>query len=187
MEFSYDLKIPRDRIAVLIGKDGATKKDLEAETESHIDIDSKEGDIVVSGDEAIKLYSARNIIKAIGRGFNPDIALLLLKTDYAFEMINILDYVKNKNHLERVKGRLIGTRGKTRTIIEELTECNICVYGKTAGIIGVAENIPSAKKAIEMILDGAPHASVYKWLEKNRRIMTMRELEGEKIEFKEDL
>ena len=31
-EFSYELKVPVERIAVVIGKDGETKKELEAAT-----------------------------------------------------------------------------------------------------------------------------------------------------------
>lgn len=169
MDLSYDLKIPKDRIAVLIGKQGSMKKEIESQTETKLEIDSEEGDIFVSGNDALKLYSAREIIKAVGRGFNPEIALSLLKTDYVLEIINIADFIKNKNHLERIRGRLIGSEGKSRRIIEDMAECNICVYGKTVSVIGLNENLPTAKKAIEMLLTGAPHSTVFKFLEKNRR------------------
>jgi ribosomal RNA assembly protein len=80
-EFSYQIKIPKERIAVLIGKKGEIKNQIEEHTRTRIDVDSKEGDITVSGEDAITLYSTRDIIRAIGRGFNPDIALLLLKPE----------------------------------------------------------------------------------------------------------
>ena len=54
-------------------------------------------------------------------------------------------------------------------VIEELTNCDICVYGKTIGIIGPIEEVANARKSIEMLLEGAMHASVYKFLEKQRR------------------
>ena len=84
VEYSYEMKIPKDRVAVLIGKSGAIKKQLEENTKSKIKVDSEEGDVFVSGEDAILLFSAREIIKAIGRGFNPEIAMLLMQHHYIF-------------------------------------------------------------------------------------------------------
>ena len=74
-----------------------------------------------------------------------------------------------------MKGRVIGKEGKAREHIEEMTETNICVYGKTIGIIGRQENVSIAVKAIENLLKGSPHANVYSWLEKTRRKMKTEE------------
>jgi len=41
-EYSYELKIPKDRVAVLIGTDGEIKKKIEVETKTQIKIDSKD-------------------------------------------------------------------------------------------------------------------------------------------------
>lgn len=169
VEYSYELKIPKERVAVLIGKDGSVKKMLEDETHTKISVDSEEGDIFISGENAIELFNTREVIKAIGRGFNPEAAFLLLKGDYMFELINLPDVIKTKNSMIRLKGRVIGHDGKTRRIIEEMTDCHVSVYGKTIGIIGRAEHIGIAKQAIDSLLEGSPHASVYKWLEKKRR------------------
>lgn len=174
-EYLYDTKIPKERIAVLIGKEGITKKQIESATNIKLKIDSKEGDVFLEGEDALGLYSAREVVKAIGRGFNPEIALLLLKQDYMFEMINMLDYVKSKNHMIRLKGRVIGAEGRSRKTIEELTETYISVYGKTIGIIGFSENVAIAKKAVESLLSGSPHSSVYKWLEKRRGNMKRKD------------
>jgi len=176
-EYLYDTKIPKERIAVLIGKDGITKKQIESATHIKLKIDSKEGDIFLEGEDALGLYSAREVVKAIGRGFNPEIALLLLKPDYMFEMISMLDHVKSKNHMIRLKGRVIGAEGRSRKTIEELTETYISVYGKTIGIIGFSENVAIAKKAVESLLNGSTHSSVYKWLEKRRSDMKRKDLE----------
>ena len=170
-EFSYDIRIPRDRVAVLIGKNGLTKKSLEQATSTSIKVDSKEGDITVTGSDAIGLYATKEIIKAVGRGFNPEIAMKLLSQDYSFEVINLGDYIKSKNSAYRVKARVIGAEGKARGIIEELTDCNISVYGKTISIIGEIDRVPLARKAIESLLGGSPHANVYRWLEKQRRTL----------------
>jgi ribosomal RNA assembly protein len=184
-EFAYQVKIPKERIAVLIGKKGETKKQIEETLKIKLEIDSHEGDINILGTEAIDLYSAREIVRAIGRGFSPETALLLLKQDYAFEIITLPETDK-KSHMTRVKGRVIGTDGKTRRIIEEQTECYLSVYGKTVAIIGRAETIHVARRAIEMILKGSPHATVYRWLERMRRELKRREFEEDIKDYIKD-
>jgi|TARA_B100001971_G_C17972915_1_gene423325 ribosomal RNA assembly protein len=170
MEFVYELRIPKERIAVLIGKEGNIKKEVETTTKTKIKIDSKEGDIFISGEDGLGLYNAREVIKAIGRGFNPDVAGLLLKPDYVFEMVNISDYTKkSRDNMVRLKGRVIGSEGKCRKLIEKLSECYISVYGKTVSIIGTNESASVARHAVEALLGGSTHANVYKWLEKRRR------------------
>ena len=178
-KLQYDLKIPRDRIAVLIGKDGITKKEIEDATKTRLDIDSTEGDIFIKGEDGFNIYTAKEIINAIGRGFNPEVALLLLKFDYAFEIINLADYTgKSKDSQLRLKGRVIGRDGKTRMLIEELSETYISVYGKTVSIIGNTENVSVAHHAINMLVEGSTHSSVYKWLEKKRKEMKRNEIMG---------
>src|SRR3990167_4706336 len=117
-DFSYEIRIPKERIAVLIGRNGETKKQVEADTSTKIKIDSDEGDIVITGDDAIGMYNAREVIKAIGRGFNPETARLLIKGDYVFETVELKDYTRTKNDLIRLRGRVIGEEGKSRRIIE---------------------------------------------------------------------
>ena len=175
----YELKIPKDRIAVLIGKNGKIKKEIESLTKTKIEVDSKEGDIFISGKDGLGLFNAREVIQAIGRGFNPDIALLLLKPDYVFETINIKDYAgKSKETAQRLKGRVIGREGRSRTLIEELSESYVSVYGKTVSIVATAESASIARQAIESLLSGSTHANVYKWLEKKRRELKRTQILG---------
>ena len=174
VEYSYELKVPKNRVAVIIGKEGSVKKDIEESTNTKLDIDSKEGDVFVSGEDALGLYTAREIIKAIGRGFNPEIAKLLLKQDYTFEVVDLSEFVKSKDTMVRLKGRVIGKEGKSRKVIEELTECNVSVFGKTISIIGLPEPVANARQAVESLLRGSTHANVYKWLEKRRRELKRR-------------
>ncbi|RMD58473.1 RNA-processing protein [Candidatus Woesearchaeota archaeon] len=168
-EFAYELRIPRERIAVLIGKKGKIKSDIERATKTKIEIDSKEGEVRIRGKDALLLYVAREIIRAIGRGFNPEAAQQLLKQDYGFELISITDYARNQGDVERLRGRVIGEGGKSRRTIEELTGASLCVYGKTVGIIAPIETIHLARKAVEMLLSGSMHSTVYRWLERKRR------------------
>jgi ribosomal RNA assembly protein len=103
--------------------------------------------------------------------------MLLLKQEYALELITLRDY-GDDNTMLRLKGRVIGRNGKARKNIELLTETNISVYGKTIGIIGECENAVMARRAVESLLTGSTHANVYKWLEKNRRELKRKEMMG---------
>ena len=167
---SHSLKIPKERIAVLIGTKGEMKKELEENTNTEINVDSEEGDVTITGEDAVDLYTAKEIIKAIARGFNPEIAQLLLKQDYAFILLDLSEYCK-PNDTKRVKGRIIGKEGRSRNTLESLTECNISVYGKTVAIIGLNENTLMAKDAVESLIRGSPHSKVYGALERQRRDM----------------
>ncbi len=168
-EFSYELKISEERIAVLIGAEGKIKKDIEEATQSKLEI-SKDGDVTITGEDALLLYTAREMVRAVSRGFNPKIALLLLKTDYVLEIIDLSDVAgKNKNVLERLKGRVIGTAGKARQEIELLTDTYLSVYGKTIGIIGEIAAVTVAREALSMLIRGSMHRTVYQYLERKRK------------------
>ena len=169
MENVFELKIPKERVAILVGKKGSIRKRIERETESVLDIDSHEGIVTITGEDPVLLLTANDVVKAIARGFNPDIALQVLKHDTVFEIIELAAVSKNKNDLQRLKGRIIGEKGKSRRTIEELTETYISVYGKTASIIGSMEGVAICKKALTMLVNGSPHASVYHMLERERR------------------
>lgn len=176
--YSYDLKIPKERLPIVIGTKGKIKRKIEKETNTVLDVDSVEGVITVTGDDGLQLMIAREIIKAIARGFNPDLAFLLLKPDYSFELIELKDIARNKNDMQRLKGRIIGEGGKSRRTIEDLTETYISVYGKTISIIGEVAGVTMCKRALSMLIQGSPHSSVYTFLEKQRRKMKFMPDEG---------
>lgn len=177
-EYSYEIKIPKERIAVLIGKQGEMKNTIEENTKTKLQIDSQEGDVIIIGNDPIKLLAAKDIVQAIARGFNPELAQQLLKYDYVLETVLVTDYAgKSKDASERLRGRVIGKEGKSRKVIEQLTETDISVYGKTISIIGLPENAAMAKKAIENLLAGNQHSNVFKWLEKRRAVSKRQEVE----------
>lgn len=164
------LKIPKDRVGVTIGKNGKIKHQLEIITKTELKIDSDTGNIAISStdetEDPLAIWKARYMIKAIGRGFNPDIALTLQNEDLILEIINLQDYVgKSKKALVRQKGRIIGKGGRTRQIIHDMLDVEISIYGKTVSLIGKIENIQIAKEAIEMILEGSRQKTVYAYLE----------------------
>jgi ribosomal RNA assembly protein len=168
-EFISELKIPKERIPILIGKKGEIKEQIEESTNTDLDINSKEGDVFIKGDDGLNIFTAKEIIRAIARGFSPESAFVLLKPNYSLEIMNIGEYIKSKKSLIRLRGRIIGSEGKSRRVIEKMTETSISVFGKTIAIIGEVPNVKTAKKAIDSLIAGSTHASVFKWLENKRR------------------
>lgn len=166
------LKIPKERVPILIGQEGKTKRGIENKCKVDLIISSDGGVNIEAKDEGgLSEWRAKEIIHAIGRGFNPKYAMLLSREEYGFELINLYDILKRKDsEVRRVKSRIIGEQGKARKTIETLTDTKMSIYGRTVGIIGYDSNIELAKKAIEMILNGAKHPSVYKFLEENQAL-----------------
>ncbi|KZX15271.1 KH domain protein [Methanobrevibacter cuticularis] len=192
------LKIPHDRVGVLIGTNGETKQKIEGITKTHLDVDGEEGTVVVSPtddmEDPLGVWKTNYIVKAIGRGFNPEIAIKLNADDVYLEIMKLPLYVgKSKKALARQKGRIIGQDGKTRELIINMGEVDMAIYGKTVSLIGDLENVMVAKEAVEMILNGSRHKSVYSFLENKRRDRKMKEfkavvgIEDDKIEFRDDL
>jgi ribosomal RNA assembly protein len=176
------VRIPRERVGVLIGPEGKTKKMIEDSTGVKLDIDSNMGEVTIvpREEEVAKGHvglTARDIVKAIARGFSPERAMALKSDDMYFTLMDIRDYVgKSTKHIKRVRGRLIGTNGKTRRIIEELSGAEMSVYGNTVGLIGDLLSMDASKRAVVMILEGSEHAAVYKFLEGQRREMKYKEM-----------
>jgi len=170
------LKIPQERIGVLIGPNGKTKKRIENFFKVTLEIGSDTGsvEIIVNPDasDVTVLFIVKNIVKAIGRGFSPKRAEILSQEDYDLNLIDLRDYVgDSKNALDRVKGRIIGKAGKSRTILEELTECRISVYGYSVTIIGHVETLGVAHEAILKLVKGSFHKTVWNFLYAYRRKM----------------
>ncbi|MCL2148126.1 MAG: KH domain-containing protein [Methanomassiliicoccaceae archaeon] len=174
------VKIPSDRVGTLIGRGGETKRELEKTSGIRLDVDA-EGLVTFNeeaeGTDPLMALMIMDVIRAVGRGFNPDRAVRLFEDDEYFETIDLKEVAGNKpNQLGRVRGRLIGTGGKTRRIIEELTGCYMSVYGNTVSLIGNSVSLPVAKHAVELILNGSEHATVYHYLESQRPRLRIAEM-----------
>ena len=178
-EYHIEMKLPKSRIAVLIGPKGTVKRHIESATHISLTIDSAEGDVTLTSKDSVGLYQAKEVITAIARGFNPEKAMLLLHPDYAIDVLLLRDFSKSKNSMIRLKGRVIGAEGKSRHVIEELTETDISVFGKTICIIGRSDNVALARHAVELLLKGSLHSTVYRWLERQRRDMRTQKVFNE--------
>lgn len=168
------VKVPRDRIGVLIGEGGETMRTIEEEAEVRLDIDSETGSVAIeSVGDPVRGMVAPDIVRAIGRGFKPSAALSLLDNDLRmFELVDLADRTRNKNDLQRQKGRLIGENGRTRELMEDLTGAEIVIYGSTLGVVGQPEEVEAVRRAVGMLLDGAPHGAVYSFLERKHNELT---------------
>lgn len=162
------VKIPKDRVAVLIGEKGSVKRDIERRTNTEIKIEEASVSIDCLDDNSMNEWIAKDIVLAIGRGFNPEIALRLLNEGFTLEILYLKDFVNTPKAIDRVKGRVIGEKGRSRKVIEDLTEAYISVYGKTIAVIGAYDDVSMAKDAIIRLIEGSRHASVYRFLEKAR-------------------
>jgi ribosomal RNA assembly protein len=175
-------KIPTERVGVLLANNGSVKKEIEEKTKTIITVNPDTGAVVIEPafphTSALDLMKAQNIVKAIGYGFSPERAFRLLEDDQTLEVIDVRQYVGNKpNHVRRVLGRVIGEEGRARRTLEELTSTYISVYEPYVAIIGDYETANIAKRAIEMLIEGRMHSTVYKYVDREmfsirRRRMT---------------
>jgi ribosomal RNA assembly protein len=170
------LKIPRDRVGVLIGPKGRAKKRIETFFGVDLTIDSDSGSVEIALKPETKdvsvIFMVQNIVRAIGRGFSPQRAEILAKEDFDLHIIDLCDYVgESRNALARVRGRIIGKNGRSRALLEELTETRISVYGDTVAIIGSVESLGVAREAVMKLIKGSFHKTVWNFLYAYRRKM----------------
>jgi ribosomal RNA assembly protein len=181
MSFEKIIRIPADRVGALIGKSGKVKLQIEKNCFVKLNIDGETGEIEITSDGSISQiqpFKAVEIVTAIGRGFSPQNAMKLMKEETSLHVIDLRDFAgKSPQQIERIKGRIIGEGGRARVNMENLTNTNICVYGKTVSIIGESTQIKLAISAISSISSGSKHGSVYGRLEANRRKQKLSKLQ----------
>jgi len=177
------VKVPKDRIGALIGPEGRVKENIERKLSVELGIDSESGDVTITLNPDVEdpsiLFRAKEVVTAVGRGFSPDRAFRLLHDeDAVLQVIDLRESVgRSVSDIQRLKGRIIGKEGKTRRIIEELTEVDVSVHGHTISLIGNLDQVEIAREAIQMILRGSQHATVYRFLHRKRRELKKKKLE----------
>lgn len=177
------VRIPKERVGVLIGPEGKVKHDIEERMQTKLEVESEAGGVTITLDNKATdpslLLRAKDVVTAIGRGFSPDEAFRLIRNeDTAFDFIDLRAiFDRSESDIRRVKSRIIGMNGKTRRTIEELTEADVVIYGHTVGIIGTFEQMDAARNAVQMIIQGCEHHTVYNYLQKKRRELKKQMLE----------
>ncbi|MHA3964582.1 MAG: KH domain-containing protein [Candidatus Thorarchaeota archaeon SMTZ1-45] len=181
MLYHETIKVPEDRVGVIVGRNGKVKRRVEELTNVKIEVNS-EGTVTITAPEnsedPVLAWKARDIIRAMARGFSPKNAFSLIDDDMLLVVISLREVVgASQSQMKRVAGRIIGENGRTRRVIEQTTETKISVYGKTVSIIGMNPGLDYARRAIDMLIAGAPHSAVYSRLEKMRRDMNRQRAE----------
>jgi ribosomal RNA assembly protein len=177
------VRIPKERVGVLVGPDGEVKQKIEEKFMVELEIESEAGGVTIVLSERTNdpslLFRAKDVVTAIGRGFSPEHAFRLLRNeDDIFDFIDFrVVFGRSESDIKRVKGRIIGANGKTRKLIEELTDASVVVYGHTVGFIGTFEQVDAARNAVQMLIDGSQHHTVYRYLQRKRSEFKKQRLE----------
>ena len=176
------VRIPKERVGILIGPEGKVKQYIEEKLQVKLDVDSDGNAAIVLSEKATDpslLLKAKDVVTAIGRGFVPEVTFRLIRNeDEIFDLIDLrVIFGRSESDIKRIKGRIIGAEGKTRKLIEELTEADVVVYGHTVGLIGSFEQVDTAHNAVQMIIEGCQHHTVYNYLQKKRTELKKQKLE----------
>jgi len=180
METKVSTIIPSERLGALIGKDGSTKSKIEQAFKTVLVIQSETGTIDIlpspTSDDPTTILRARDVVIAIARGFSPQRALKLVDDDIVLDIIDLREtFGRNERDIARLKGRVIGREGKIRRLIEEMTNAQVSVYGHTIAMLGDYDTVTAAREAIELLLKGKQHSTVYKLLRKIKSESKRRE------------
>ncbi len=168
------VNIPRERVKALRGQANQTLEMLKERMKVGLEVYG-EGTVEIEG-EPVDEFFAKDVIRAIGRGFDHREALKLLSDEYSLHVIDLRDYAHKPDAVARLKGRIIGLEGKARHIIEQEAEVDLSIHGHTVAIIGRLELMRVATTAIFKIIEGQPHSSVYLYLEKLKRKRKQEEM-----------
>jgi ribosomal RNA assembly protein len=168
------VRIPEDRVGALIGPMGSAKQEIERRTGAQVEIDAESGEVSVTAaddSDPVGVLKARDMVLAIGRGFSPMRATRLADDETYLGVIDIKTVTgrKAKSAMWRIRSRLIGTEGRARSRIEDLSGASMSVYGNTVALIGKEPQLERATRAVELLLRGSEHSVVFRMLARLRR------------------
>ena len=135
--------------------------------ELSIKLTNKGHNVFVDG-RAEKEFIALEVLEAINAGFSADRALELKQDNFMLQTVHIKDLTR-RHDLERVRARIIGTKGKTLKTLSNLTNCDLAMNDNEIGLIGPAEEMEDAVQAIESLIHGSKQGNVYGRLERQRK------------------
>lgn len=122
--------------------------------------------VCVTGKEE-NIYDFEKVLEALEAGFSINESLLLSDPEYLLEVMSIRDYSR-RTKIKDVRARLIGTKGKTKKLMEKLSDSFIKIKGNSVFIIGLAEDIRSTMTAVQKLIRGSAQGKVYGFLERSR-------------------
>ncbi|MFH1779773.1 MAG: RNA-processing protein [Candidatus Micrarchaeota archaeon] len=155
------------RLAMFSRRDSSLLKEISERTNTTMRI--VDDNIEIQG-EAANDYFAELVINAICLGFESRKAFKLLNDEYFLEVIDLKQVVsRNEKRVTQYKARLIGSEGKARKTLEELSGALLSIWGNKIAVIGKYDEIKNVKEAIKMLLEGRKHIGVYAFLERKQR------------------
>lgn len=167
------VRIPEERLAVLIGTKGEVKRAIEERSGARLDIDPEDNAVRVSSPPTADPWGAlkaRDVVLAIGRGFSPDRAFRLFRGEQYVTVLDMKEISgkRTKDAMRRIRARLIGERGRARERVEDLSGCSVSIYGSSVALIGTAEQLERGVRGIRLLLRGSEHSAVFSYLERAR-------------------
>ncbi len=176
------VRVPQDRLGALIGPGGRVKAQLERRAHVRLNIDSETGGVEIverPKTNPLKALQAEEVVRAIARGFSPDNAQALFSDEVFLAVIDMREYTGSRSARQRqVRGRVIGEKGRTRRMLEDLTGCHMAIQGNSVSILGDLEGVDTAKRAVDLLLSGSEHSTVYGFLERKRKQARMTMLDS---------
>src|SRR5271157_5601331 len=176
MTESEIVKVPAERVKTLLGENGSVKARIEEKCKVQLDVD-RDGDVEIFG-EPEDIFFAKDVVKAIGRGFPPNEAMKLVDHDFNLYVISLKEITDSDKAISRFRGRVIGENGKIKGRIEDATDSFLSIYGNTISIISRTDTMEYAKEAVMIILDGSRHSTVLSFLAKSQREIMENRLRG---------
>jgi len=155
--------IPAKRLPVL-RRDGGRFLD-ELEDRCGVQVESEGCEVRVEG-EAGDEWLAEQVLRAVALGFAPRQAFKLLKDDCFLEVVDLKALARNEKDLQRFKSRLIGSHGKAKKTLQELSGAWLSVGEGRVALLGGYESIQLAREGVQKLLEGKTHSTVYAYLER---------------------
>ncbi|SOV10536.1 KRR1 small subunit processome component, putative [Plasmodium sp. gorilla clade G2] len=94
------------------------------------------------------IIKSRDMISLLSRSVPFIHAKRVLEDETYCDIIKISGYVRNKNKFIKRRQRLLGSNATTLKALEILTNCYICIHGKTVSVIGHFKSLKVVRRII---------------------------------------
>jgi ribosomal RNA assembly protein len=165
--------VPPERARSVLRKGGGIRRLMEEHFNVSLAVDEETGGVSVgyTPDKAADAYlGVTKIMSAISTGFDEAQIRDMIERDLSFVALDLEEMVGSQaSTLTRIKGRIIGEKGRAKQKIESATGCILSIYGNKVGILGHPETIDVASEAVQRLSRGFQHQTVYRFLESRMR------------------
>ncbi|BFI73875.1 putative RNA-binding protein COG1094 [Nanoarchaeota archaeon] len=146
--------------------------------EKGIKYNKKENKITIYSDDYYFLYKFDKFIKCLKVGFDIDLSKNILYSDWDLLEIDLKQIFEKKiNHVIRIKGRIIGEKGKALKELSDRTNSNIIIKDRYIYLLGDDISIRAAYEGIRRLINGEKHEHVYEFLDRYKENLKNKEKE----------